>query len=201
MKKVLTIALIMGLWSVHGQEIVRKGGESTGVDAEVRDLVITPGYVADLEDWRFGFQLSALLIDEIDPDVNVGNESVQISPQLSISKRLGGTNYFAKTSLGYAQDVATENKSGVMGVAIRWDTPNLDYILFQRTLGFEVAIDGYFGYINLVSPSVNGYTSVQLGQLILLDATAGLGYCRLTASSEPGIILKFGLGINIGGGI
>lgn len=201
MRKGIVLALLLGAWSTQGQEIVRQGGESTGVDAEVRDLAITPGYVANLEDWRFGFQLSTLLIDEIDPTINVGNESLQISPQISASKRLGGTNYFAKISLGYAQDIATEDKSGMIGTAIRWDTRNLDYILFQRTLGFEFAIDGYLGSINLISPSVNGYTSVQIGQLILLDATAGIGYCRLATFSEPGLLIKIGLGINIGGGI
>ncbi len=59
----------MGAWSAQGQEIVRKGGEATGVDAEVKDLAITPGYVADLEDWRFGLHGHLLLVSEMNqPD-------------------------------------------------------------------------------------------------------------------------------------
>ena len=56
MRKGIVLALLLGAWSAQGQEIVRKGGEATGVDAEVKDLTITPGYVADLEDWRFGIE-------------------------------------------------------------------------------------------------------------------------------------------------
>jgi len=63
MKKLIVMALLLGVWSAQGQEIVRQGGESTGMDAEVRDLAITPGYVADLLDFDAAFDA---IVDELE---------------------------------------------------------------------------------------------------------------------------------------
>jgi hypothetical protein len=80
MRKGIVVALILGAWTAQAQEIVRKGGESTGVDAEVRDLVITPGYVADLEDWRFGLHGHMLVVSELNQPDYQGNALLFLSP-------------------------------------------------------------------------------------------------------------------------
>ena len=51
MKKGILLALLLGARSAQGQEIVRKGGKATGVDAEVKDLAITPGMS---QIWKIG---------------------------------------------------------------------------------------------------------------------------------------------------
>ena len=201
MRKGIVLALLLGAWSAQGQEIVRKGGEATGVDAEVKDLAITPGYVADLEDWRFGLHGHVLVLTEMNQPDYQGEDMLLLSPQFSVGKRLGATNYIIKGSLGFAKDVEDELRSVVIGTSIRWDAMDLDYILFQRTIGLEFELEGYVGGVNLLMPNFNAYTSAQIGQTLLLDFTGGVGYCKPATFEEPAIAIRFGIGINIGGGI
>jgi hypothetical protein len=191
----------LGAWSAQGQEIVRQGGEATGVDAEVRDLAITPGYVADLEDWRFGLHGHLLVLTELNQPDYQGEEMLLLSPQFSVGKRLGATNYFVNGSLGFAKDVEDELRSAVIGTSIRWDAMDLDYILFQRTVGFEFEFEGYVGGLDLLMPNFNAYTSAQIGRVVILDITGGVGYCKPAIFEEPALVIRVGIGINIGGGI
>jgi hypothetical protein len=201
MRKGIVLALLLGALSAQGQEIVRQGGEATGVDAEVKDLAITPGYVADLEDWRFGLHGHALVLTEMNQPDNQGDGMLLLSPQLSVGKRLGATNYFVNGSLGFAKDVEDELRSAVIGTSIRWDAMDLDYILFQRTVGFEFELEGYVGGVNLLMPNLNAYTSAQIGQVVILDITGGVGYCKPATIEEPALVIRLGIGMNIGGGI
>jgi hypothetical protein len=201
MKRGIVLALLLGAWSAQGQEIVRKGGEATGVDAEVKDLAITPGYVADLEDWRFGLHGHALVLTEMNQPDYQGEDMLLLSPQFSVGKRLVATNYFVNGSLGFAKDVEDELRSAVIGTSIRWDAMDLDYILFQRTVGFEFKLEGYLGGMNLLMPNFNAYTSVQIGQVVILDITGGVGYCKPATFEEPALVIRVGIGMNIGGGV
>ncbi len=201
MRKWIVLALLLGAWSAQGQEIVRKGGEATGVDAEVKDLAITPGYVADLEDWRFGLHGHALVLTEMNQPDYQGEEMLLLSPQFSVGKRLGATNYIINGSVGAAQEMVDEVYSAVLGTSIRWDAMDLDYLLFQRTVGFEFELEGYVGGVNLLMPNLNVYTSVQIGQVVLLDITGGFGYCKPASFDEPALVIRFGIGMNFGGGI
>jgi len=201
MRKGIVLALLLGAWSAQGQEIVRQGGEATGVDTEVKDLTITPGYVADLEDWRFGLHGHALVLTEMNQPDNQGDGMLLLSPQLSVGKRLGATNYFVNGSVGAAQEMVDEVYSAVLGTSIRWDARDIDYLLFQRTVGFEFELEGYLGGVNLLMPNFNAYTSVQIGQVVILDITGGVGYCKPTTFEEPALVIRLGIGINIGGGV
>jgi hypothetical protein len=201
MKRGIVLALLLGAWSAQGQEIVRQGGEATGVDAEVKDLAITPGYVADLEDWRFGLHGHALVLTEMNQPDYQGEDMLLLSPQFSVGKRLVATNYFVNGSLGFAKDVEDELRSAVIGTSIRWDAMDLDYILFQRTVGFEFKLEGYLGGMNLLMPNFNAYTSVQIGQVVILDITGGVGYCKPATFEEPALVIRVGIGMNIGGGV
>lgn len=201
MRKGIVLALLLGAWSAQGQEIVRQGGEATGVDAEVKDLVITPGYVADLEDWRFGLHGHALVLTEMNQPDNQGDGMLLLSPQLSVGKRLGATNYFVNGSVGAAQEMVDEVYSAVLGTSIRWDAMDIDYFLFQRTVGFEFELEGYVGGVNLLMPNFNVYTSAQIGQVVILDITGGVGYCKPATFEEPALVVRVGIGMNIGGGV
>jgi len=201
MRKGIVLALILGAWSAQGQEIVRKGGEATGTYAEVRDLAITPGYLADLEDWRFGLHGHLLVVSELNQLDYQGDGLLLISPQFSVGKRLGATNYFVNGSIGMAQEMVDEVYSASLGTSIRWDARGLDYILFRRIIGFELELEGYVGGVDLLVPSFNAYTSAQLGQLVLLDITGGVGYCKPAAFEETALVIRLGIGMNIGGGI
>jgi len=201
MKKGIVLALLLGAWSAQGQEIVRQGGEATGVDAEVRDLAITPGYVADLEDWRFGLHGHAVVLTELNQPDYQGEEMLLFSPQFSVGKRLGATNYFVSGSVGAAKEMVDEVYSAVLGTSIRWDAMDLDYILFQRTVGFEFELEGYVGGVNLLMPNFNAYTSAQIGRVVLLDITGGVGYCKPATFEQPALVIRVGIGMNIGGGI
>jgi len=201
MKKGIVLALLLGAWSAQGQEIVRQGGEATGVDAEVKDLAITPGYVADLEDWRFGLHGHLLLVSEMNQPDYQGDGLLLLSPQFSVGKRLGVTNYFVNGSVGVAQEMVDEVYSAALGTSIRWDARDLDYILFQRTVGFEFELEGYVGGVNLLMPNFNVSTSAQIGQVVILDITGGVGYCKPAAFEEPALVIRVGIGMNIGGGV
>ncbi len=201
MRKGIVLALLLGAWSAQGQEIVRQGGEATGVDAEVKDLAITPGYVADLEDWRFGLHGHLLLVSEMNQPDYQGDGLLLLSPQLSVGKRLAATNYFVNGSVGVAQEIVDEVYSAALGTSIRWDAMDLDYILFQRTVGFEFELEGYVGGVNLLMPNLNAYTSAQIGQVVILDITGGVGYCKPATFEEPALVVRLGIGMNIGGGI
>ena len=199
MKRGIVLALLLGAWSAQGQEIVRKGGEATGVDAEVKDLAITPGYVADLEDWRFGLHGHVLVVSEMNQPDYQGDGFLLLSPQFSVGKRLGATNYFVNGSIGAAKEMVDEVHSAALGASIRWDAMDIDYFLFQRTIGLEFELEGYVGGVNLLMPNFNAYTSAQIGQTLLLDFTGGVGYCKPATFEEPAIAIRFGIGINIGG--
>lgn len=201
MKKRIVFALLLGAWSAQGQEIVRKDGEATGVDSEVRDLAITPGYVADLEDWRLGVHGHLLVVSEMNQPDYQGDGLLLLSPQFSVGKRLGTTNYFVNGSLGYAEEWVGDISCAVVGTSIRWDAMDLDYILFQRTVGVEFELEGYVGGVNLLMPNLNVYTSAQIGQVVLLDITGGFGYCKPASFDEPALVIRFGVGMNFGGGI
>ena len=201
MRKGIVLALLLGAWSAQGQEIVRQGGEATGVDAEVKDLAITPGYVTDLEDWRFGLHGHVLVVSEMNQPDYQGDGLLLLSPQFSVGKRLGATNYFVNGSIGAAKDVEDEVYSAVLGTSIRWDAMDLDYILFQRTVGFEFELEGYVGGVNLLMPNFNAYTSAQIGRVVLLDITGGVGYCKPATFEQPALVIRIGIGMNIGGGI
>ena len=201
MRKGIVLALLLGAWSAQGQEIVRQGGEATGVDTGVKDLTITPGYVADLEDWRFGLHGHALVLTEMNQPDNQGDGMLLLSPQLSVGKRLGATNYMINGSLGFAKDVEDELRSAVIGTSIRWDARDIDYLLFQRTVGFEFELEGYVGGVNLLMPNFNAYTSAQIGRVVLLDITGGVGYCKPATFEQPALVIRVGIGMNIGGGI
>jgi len=201
MKKGIVLALLLGAWSAQGQEIVRQGGEATGVDAEVRDLAITPEYVVDLEDWRFGLHGHAVVLTELNQPDYQGEEMLLFSPQFSVGKRLGATNYFVSGSVGAAKEMVDEVYSAVLGTSIRWDAMDLDYILFQRTVGFEFELEGYVGGVNLLMPNLNAYTSAQIGQVVILDITGGVGYCKPATFEEPALVIRVGIGMNIGGGV
>lgn len=201
MRKGIVLALLLGAWSAQGQEIVRQGGEATGVDAEVRDLAIAPEYVVDLEDWRFGLHGHAVVLTELNQPNYQGEEMLLISPQFSVGKRLGATNYFVNGSLGMAQEMVDEVYSGVIGTSIRWDAMDIDYLLFQRTVGFEFELEGYVGGMDLLMPNFNAYTSAQIGRVVILDITGGVGYCKPATFEEPALVIRVGIGMNIGGGI
>ena len=201
MRKGIVLALLLGAWSAQGQEIVRKGGEATGVDAEVKDLAITPGYVADLEDWRFGLHGHVLVLTEMNQPDYQGDGLLLLSPQFSVGKRLGATNYFVNGSIGAAKEMVDEVYSAVLGTSIRWDAMDIDYFLFQRTVGFELELEGYVGGVNLLMPNLNAYTSAQIGQVVILDITGGVGYCKPATFEEPALVIRVGIGMNIGGGI
>ena len=180
---------------------MRQGGEATGVDAEVKDLAITPGYVADLEDWRFGLHGHAVVLTELHQPDYQGEEMLLLSPQFSVGKRLGATNYFVNGSVGAAKEMVDEVYSAVLGTSIRWDAMDLDYILFQRTVGFEFELEGYVGGVNLLMPNFNAYTSAQIGRVVILDITGGVGYCKPATFEQPALVIRIGIGMNIGGGI
>ena len=201
MRKGIVLALLLGAWSAQGQEIVRQGGDATGMDAEVRDLAITPGYVADLEDWRFGLHGHLLVVSEMNQPDYQGDGLLLLSPQFSVGKRLGATNYFVNGSVGVAQEMVDEVYSAVIGTSIRWDVMDIDYLLFQRTVGFEFELEGYMGGVDLLMPNFNGYMSAQIGRVVILDITGGVGYCKPTTFEEPALVIRVGIGMNIGGGI
>ena len=201
MKKLIVLALLLGNWSAQGQEIVRKDGEATGVDAEVRDLAITPGYVGNLEDWRFGLHGHMLVVSELNQPDYQGDALLFLSPQFTAGKRLGATNYFLNGSIGFAQEELDEGYSAVIGTSIRWDVMNINYLLFQRTTGLEFELEGYVGGVNLLMPNLSIYASSQVGQLLLLDFTTGVGYCKPNTFEQPALVIRVGLGISVGGGV
>ena len=201
MKKGIVLALLLGAWSAQGQEIVRQGGNATGVDADVRDLAITPGYVTDLEDWRFGLHGHLLLVSELNQPDYEGDGMLLLSPQFSAGKRLGATNYFVNGSLGAANELVNDVHAAVFGTSIRWDAMDIDYLMFQRTIGFEFELEGYVGGVNLLMPNFNAYTSAQIGRVVILDITGGVGYCKPATFEEPALVIRLGIGMNIGGGI
>ena len=201
MRKLIVLALLLGIWSAQGQEIVPKDGEATGVDSEVRDSAITPGYVGNLEDWRFGLHGHMLVVSEFSKLDYQGDALWFLSPQFTVGKRLGATNCFLNGSLGFAREEIDETYSAVIGTSIRLDVMKIDYLLFQRTTGLELELEGYVGAHDLLMPSINIYASAHVGQMLLLDFTTGVGYCMPNTFEEPALVIRAGLGINFGGGV
>jgi len=94
-----------------------------------------------------------------------------------------------------------EGYSAVIGTSIRWDVMNIDYLLFQRTTGLEFEVEGYVGAHDVLMPNLSIYASAQVGRLLLLDFTTGVGYCKPNTFGEPALVIRVGLGISVGGGV
>ena len=54
-----------------------------------------------------------------------GEVMLLLSPQFSVGKRLGETNYFVNGSIGAAKEMVDEVHSAALGASIRWDAMDI----------------------------------------------------------------------------
>ena len=192
MKKVLTIVLLLGLWSTQGQTVIRNGGVDSVAISEVRGIAGTPGYLEYLDEWRFGVNTN-LLFEGFDDQIS--------TTQISLGNRVGDYNLFLNGSIGYAEGPSLGNNSALIGASIRWDDGEYyqDYYLFKLGLGLEFSIDAYVGEMDGWMPSLDGHLSARMWEAVMVDFTFGVGNVYSTNSAFS--IFKFGIGVNVGGGI
>ena len=192
MKKVLTIVLLLGLWSAQGQTVIRKGGVDSVAISEVRGIAGTPGYLEYLDQWRFGVNTN-LLFEGFDDQIS--------TTQISLGNRIGDYNLFINGSIGYAEDPSLGINSALIGASIRWDDGHYyeDYYLFKLGLGLEFSIDAYVGDMDGLMPSMDGHLSARMSEAVMVDFTFGVGNVYSTNSAFS--IFRFGIGVNVGGGI
>ena len=192
MKKVLTIVLLLGLWSAQGQTVIRNGAVDSVAISEVRGITGTPGYLEYLDEWRFGVKTNLLFNGIYD----------QISTtQISLGNRIGDYNLFINGSIGYAEGPSLGINSALIGASIRWDDGHYyeDYYLFKLGLGLEFSIDAYVGDMDGLMPSMDGHLSARMSEAVMVDFTFGVGNVYSTNSAFS--IFRFGIGVNVGGGI
>ena len=192
MKKVLTIVLLLGLWSAQGQTVIRNGGVDSVAISEVRGIAGTPGYLEYLDEWRFGVKTNLLFNGIYD----------QISTtQISLGNRIDDYNLFINGSIGYAEGPSLGINSALIGASIRWDDGEYyqDYYLFKLGLGLELSIDAYVGGMDMLMPSLDAHLSARTLEVVMVDFTLGMGFGY---SANPTIgLFRFGIGVNFGGGI
>jgi hypothetical protein len=192
MKKVLTIALLLGLWSVQGQTVIRNGGVDSVAISEVRGITGTLGYLEYLDEWRFGVNTN-LLFEGIHDQI--------ATTQISLGNRVGDYNLFLNGSIGYAEGPSLGNNSALIGASIRWDEGEYyeDYYLFKLGLGLELSINALVGGMDMLMPSIDAHLSARMWEAVMVDFTFGVGNVYSTNSTFS--IFRFGIGVNVGGGI
>ena len=192
MKKVLTIVLLLGLWSAQGQTVILNGAVDSVAISEVRGITGTPGYLEYLDEWRFGVKTN-LLFEGIDNQIS--------TTQISLGNREGDHNLFFNGSIGYAEGPSLGNNSALIGASIRWDDGEYyeDYYLFKLGLGLELSIDVYVGGMDMLVPSLDAHLSARTLEVVMVDFTFGVGNVYSTNSTFS--IFRFGIGVNVGGGI
>ena len=192
MKKVLTIVLLLGLWSAQGQTVILNGAVDSVAISEVRGITGTPGYLEYLDEWRFGVKTN-LLFEGIDNQIS--------TTQISLGNREGDHNLFFNGSIGYAEGPSLGNNSALIGASIRWDDGEYyeDYYLFKLGLGLELSIDVYVGGMDMLVPSLDAHLSARTLEVVMVDFTFGVGNVYSTNSAFS--IFRFGIGVNVGGGI
>jgi hypothetical protein len=201
MKKIVLLSLLLGVTGLQAQTVVRKDGASTGADSQVNDLSISNGLYLGLDDWRFGLQVPVLAVQEVTESYDY-EMFVALVPHLTIERLSSIPAFKWKGALGLSRGEAlgglSQNGAFLAG-GVRLDFVPVNFFFYEQSRSIELMAETILDVDPKYMLSLNVYQSVLLFDTVTLDFVVGAGYVNVRSWEEPGLQIRLGVGIGLGG--
>ena len=201
MKKIVLLSLLLGVTGLQAQTVVRKDGASTGADSQVNDLSISNGLYLGLDDWRFGLQIPVLAVQEVTESYDY-EMFVALVPHLTIERLSSIPAFKLKGALGLSRGEAlgglSQNGAFLAG-GVRLDFVPVKFFFYEQSRSIELMAETILDADPKYMLTLNAYQSVLLFDTVTLDFVVGAGYVNVRSWEEPGLQIRLGVGIGLGG--
>ncbi|MCH1406107.1 MAG: hypothetical protein L7U67_02405 [Schleiferiaceae bacterium] len=197
---VLVLLFTIGI-AAQAQTVVRKDGASTGADSQVNDLSISNGLYLGLDDWRFGLQVPVLAVQEVTESYDY-EMFVALVPHLTIERLSSIPAFKWKGALGLSRGEASGGLSqtgAYLAGGVRLDFLPVNFFFYEQSRSLELMAETILDVDPKYMLSLNVYQSVLLFDTVTLDFVVGAGYVNVRSWEEPGLQIRLGVGIGLGG--
>jgi len=197
---VLVLLFTIGI-AAQAQTVVRKDGASTGADSQVNDLSISNGLYLGLDDWRFGVQVPVLAVQEVTESYDY-EMFVALVPHLTIERLSSIPAFKWKGALGLSRgdSLGEFSQSGAyLAGGVRLDFVPVNFFFYEQSRSIELMAETILDADPKYMLSLNAYQSVLLFDTVTLDFVVGAGYVNVRSWEEPGLQIRLGVGIGLGG--
>ena len=199
--KVLVLLFTIGI-AAQAQTVVRKDGTATGADSQVNDLSINNGLYLGLEDWRFGIQAPLVIFQEITDDSYDYESYLGIAPHLTVERLSSIPAFKWKGALGLSRgdSLGEFSQSGAyLAGGVRLDFLPVNFFFYEQSRSIELMAETILDVDPKYMLTLNAYQSVLLFDTVTLDFVVGAGYVNVRSWEEPGLQIRLGVGIGLGG--
>ena len=199
--KVLVLLFTIGI-AAQAQTIVRKDGTATGADSQVNDLSISNGLYLGLDDWRFGIQAPLVIFQEITDDSYDYESYLGIAPHLTVERLSSIPAFKWKGALGLSRgdSLGEFSQSGAyLAVGVRLYFVPVNFFFYEQSRSIELMAETILDVDPKYMLTLNAYQSVLLFDTVTLDFVVGAGYVNVRSWEEPGLQIRLGVGIGLGG--
>jgi hypothetical protein len=198
---VLVLLFTIGI-AAQAQTVVRKDGTATGADSQVNDLSISNGLYLGLDDWRFGIQAPLVIIQEITDDSYDYESYLGIAPHLTVERLSSIPAFKWKGALGLSRgdSLGEFSQSGAyLAGGVRLDFVPVNFFFYEQSRSIELMAETILDVDPKYMLTLNAYQSVLLFDTVTLDFVVGAGYVNVRSWEEPGLQIRLGVGIGLGG--
>ena len=188
--------------AAQAQTVVRKDGTATGADSQVNDLSISNGLYLGLEDWRFGIQAPLVIFQEITDDSYDYESFLGIAPHLTVERLSSIPAFKWKGALGLSRgdSLGEFSQSGAyLAGGVRLDFVPVNFFFYEQSRSIELMAETILDVDPKYMLTLNAYQSVLLFDTVTLDFVVGAGYVNVRSWEEPGLQIRLGVGIGLGG--
>lgn len=199
--KVLVLLFTIGI-AAQAQTVVRKDGTATGADSQVNDLSISNGLYLGLDDWRFGIQAPLVIFQEITDDSYDYESYLGIAPHLTVERLSSIPAFKWKGALGLSRgdSLGEFSQSGAyLAGGVRLDFLPVNFFFYEQSRSIELMAETILDVDPKYMLTLNAYQSVLLFDTVTLDFVVGAGYVNVRSWEEPGLQIRLGVGIGLGG--
>ena len=197
---VLVLLFTIGI-AAQAQTVVRKDGASTGADSQVNDLSISNGLYLGLDDWRFGVQVPVLAVQEVTESYDY-EMFVALVPHLTVERLSSIPAFKWKGALGLSRgdSLGEFSQTGAyLAGGVRLDFLPVNFFFYEQSRSLELMAETILDVDPKYMLSLNVYQSVLLFDTVTLDFVVGAGYVNVRSWEEPGLQIRLGVGIGLGG--
>ncbi|MDC3237868.1 hypothetical protein OAT63_01880 [Schleiferiaceae bacterium] len=197
---VLVLLFTIGI-AAQAQTVVRKDGASTGADSQVNDLSISNGLYLGLDDWRFGVQVPVLAVQEVTESYDY-EMFVALAPHLTVERLSSIPAFKWKGALGLSRgdSLGEFSQTGAyLAGGVRLDFLPVNFFFYEQSRSLELMAETILDVDPKYMLTLNAYQSVLLFDTVTLDFVVGAGYVNVRSWEEPGLQIRLGVGIGLGG--
>ena len=197
---VLVLLFTIGI-AAQAQTVVRKDGASTGADSQVNDLSISNGLYLGLDDWRFGVQVPVLAVQEVTESYDY-EMFVALAPHLTVERLSSIPAFKWKGALGLSRgdSLGEFSQTGAyLAGGVRLDFLPVNFFFYEQSRSLELMAETILDVDPKYMLTLNAYQSELLFDTVTLDFVVGAGYVNVRSWEEPGLQIRLGVGIGLGG--